>query len=135
MAKTDQPDDLKYAETHEWVRVEGDEAIIGISDYAQDELGDVVYLDLPWDEAGSREIKAGEHFGDIESVKATSELFSPVSGTIVRVNEGLRQTPERVNSDPYGEGWMLAIRLSDPAEVGRLMDVAAYTAFLKSGGH
>jgi glycine cleavage system H protein len=135
MATTKQPENLRYAETHEWVRLEGDEAVIGISDYAQDELGDVVYLDLPWDEAGSREIKAGEHFGDIESVKATSELFSPVSGTIVRVNAGLREGPERVNSDPYGEGWMLAIRLSDPAEVERLMDAAAYTTFLASGGH
>lgn len=135
MATTKQPENLRYAETHEWVRLEGDEAVIGISDYAQDELGDVVYLDLPWDEAGSRQIQAGEHFGDIESVKATSELFSPVSGTIVRVNEGLRQAPERVNSDPYGEGWMLAIRLSDPAEVERLMGATAYTEFLKSGGH
>jgi glycine cleavage system H protein len=135
MATTKQPEHLRYAETHEWVRLEGDEAIIGISDHAQDELGDVVYLDLPWDDAGAREIQAGQHFGDIESVKATSELFSPVSGTIVRVNEGLHNAPERVNSDPYGEGWMLAIRLSDPAEVERLMDAAVYTEFLKSGGH
>src|SRR5579884_4256550 len=115
MPKTQQPDDLKYAETHEWVRVQGDEATIGISDYAQDELGDVVYLDLPWDDAGTRELKAGDHFGDIESVKATSELFTPVSGQIVRVNDKLKDQAELVNTDPYGEGWMLVLKLSDPA--------------------
>lgn len=135
MAKTQQPENLKYAETHEWVRVDGDEATIGISDYAQDELGDVVYLDLPWDSAGSREVKAGEHFGDIESVKATSELFSPVSGQIVRVNDKLKDQSELVNTDPYGEGWMLVIKLSDPAEVDKLMDAAAYTQFLSTAGH
>jgi glycine cleavage system H protein len=135
MATTNQPENLRYAETHEWVRVEGDEAIVGISDYAQDELGDVVYLDLPWDDAGNRGVKAGEHFGDIESVKATSELFSPISGTIIRVNEALRDAPESVNSDPYGAGWLLVVRMSDPAEVDKLMDAAAYTQFLASGGH
>jgi glycine cleavage system H protein len=136
MALTDQPDDLKYAETHEWVRANGDEATIGISDFAQDELGDVVFLDLPWDDAGKREIKAGEHFGDIESVKATSELFSPISGQIIRVNEALRDHAELVNSDPYGEGWMLVVRLADPGELDKLMDAAAYTRFLDaSGGH
>ena len=116
--KTDQPGDLKYAETHEWARIEGTQATIGISDYAQDELGDVVFLDLPWDEADSRELKSGERFGDIESVKATSELFIPLGGKIVRVNEALRDKPELVNSDPYGEGWMLVVELSDPAEAG-----------------
>ena len=135
MAKTEQPEDLRYAETHEWVRLDGDEATIGISDYAQDELGDVVYLDLPWDDAGSREVKAGERFGDIESVKATSELFSPVSGTLVAVNNTLQSTPELVNSQPYGDGWMLRVRLSDPAELDKLMDAAAYTEFLKTAGH
>ncbi len=135
MATTKQPENLRYAETHEWVRVEGDEAVVGISDYAQDELGDVVYLDLPWDAAGTREVKAGEHFGDIESVKATSELFAPISGTIVRVNEALQSGPETINSDPYGEGWLLVVRMADPSEVDRLMDAAAYTDFLASGGH
>lgn len=135
MATTDQPDNLKYAETHEWVRVEGDEAVIGISDYAQDELGDVVYLDLPWDEAGSREVSAGGHFGDIESVKATSELFSPVSGAVVRVNEALRDHSELVNTDPYGEGWMLVIKMSNPHELDKLMDAASYTQFLDTSGH
>jgi glycine cleavage system H protein len=134
MAMTDQPTDLKYAETHEWVRVNGDEATIGISDFAQDELGDVVYLDLPWDDAGKREIKSGDHFGDIESVKATSELFTPVSGQIVRVNEALRNHAELVNSDPYGDGWMLVLRLTNPAELDKLMDAEAYTRFLDSAG-
>jgi glycine cleavage system H protein len=135
MTTTDQPDNLKYAETHEWVRVEGDEATIGISDYAQDELGDVVYLDLPWDEAGSREVNAGDHFGDIESVKATSELFAPVGGTILRVNEALRDSAELVNSDPYGNGWMLVIKMSNPSDLDKLMDAAAYTNFLDTSGH
>lgn len=135
MAMTDQPENLKYAETHEWVRVEGDEAYIGISDYAQDELGDVVYLDLPWDDVGKREFSAGERFGDIESVKATSELFSPVSGQLVRVNEALRDQAELVNSDPYTQGWMLVIKLSNPSELDKLMDAAAYTKFLETAGH
>ena len=135
MAQTEQPDNLRYAETHEWVRVDGDEATIGISDYAQDELGDVVYLDLPWDDAGSRTFKAGEHFGDIESVKATSELFIPFGGQLLRVNEALREQAERGNSEPYGQGWMLTIKLTDPSEVEKLMDAAAYTKFLDASGH
>jgi glycine cleavage system H protein len=135
MTTTDQPADLKYAETHEWVRVDGDEATVGISDYAQDELGDVVFLDLPWDGAGSFQVKAGERFGDIESVKATSELFAPVSGTVVRVNTALQEQAELVNSDPYGKGWMLVIKMSNPAELDRLMDAAAYTTFLQTAGH
>lgn len=135
MAKMEQPEDLRYAETHEWVRVNGDEATIGISDFAQDELGDVVYLDLPWDDANSRDFKAGEHFGDIESVKATSELFSPVSGTLIAVNTALQSTPELVNSEPYGDGWMLRVRMSNPDEIDKLMDAAAYTEFLKTAGH
>jgi glycine cleavage system H protein len=126
------PGDLKYGETDEWVRVDGDEATIGISDYAQNELGDVVYLDLPWDDAGSRTIKAGDHIGDIESVKATSPLFSPVSGLILKVNESLRDQPESVNSEPYGKGWLLVIRLSDPSELDKLMDAAAYEAFIQT---
>jgi glycine cleavage system H protein len=132
MPKTQQPENLKYAETHEWVRVEGDTAYIGISDYAQDELGDVVYLDLPWDDAGKRTFAAGDHFGDIESVKATSELFAPVGGTLARVNDALKDRAELVNSDPYGEGWMLALTLTDPAQVDKLMDAAAYTKFLET---
>src|SRR5262245_46394293 len=132
---TQQPDNLKYAETHEWVRIEGDQAYVGISDYAQYELGDVVYLDLPWDEAGTRDVAAGGHFGDIESVKATSELFSPIGGTIVRVNEALKVRAELVNSDPYGEGWMIVVQMSDPTELNTLMDADTYTKFLATAGH
>ncbi|HLZ25421.1 MAG TPA: glycine cleavage system protein GcvH [Ktedonobacterales bacterium] len=135
MTASEQPDNLKYAETHEWVRVEGDEATIGISDFAQDELGDVVYLDLPWDEAGTREIRTGEHFGDIESVKATSELFAPIGGTILRANKALRDSAELVNSDPYGQGWMLVIKMSNPADLDKLMDAVAYTRFLDTASH
>lgn len=136
MADAAHPQGTRYAKTHEWARVEGDEATIGISEYAQEELGDVVYLDLPWDEAsGGREIRAGEHFGDIESVKATSELFSPVSGMLLRINDELKDHAELVNSDPFGKGWMLVVRLSDPAELDSLMDEDAYKAFIASGGH
>jgi len=133
MAKLNYPEDLKYSEDHEWVRVQGDEAVIGISDFAQDELGDIVYLDLPWDEAGKGEVRQFTRFGDIESVKATSELQAPVSGQIVRLNEALRDKPELINTDPYGEGWILAVKLSDPTELARLMDAHAYQEFLKSG--
>lgn len=137
MSQTDQPENLKYAETHEWVRVEGDEAFIGISDYAQDELGEVVFLELPWDDVGAAQFKAGDRFGEIESVKATSELFAPVSGTLARVHEALKDLDklEAINKDPYGQGWMLAIRMSDPSELDKLMDAAAYTKFLETAGH
>lgn len=135
MADTAQPANLRYSKTHEWARVEGDIAYIGVSDHAQDELGDVVFLELPWNEAGSRELRAGEHFGDIESVKATSELFSPVSGALTQVNDALKANPEVVNSDPYGDGWMLAIRMSDPSELDAMLDADAYTAFIEGGAH
>ncbi|HLW03770.1 MAG TPA: glycine cleavage system protein GcvH [Ktedonobacterales bacterium] len=131
MAKLNHPDTLRYAETHEWVRVEGDEAVIGISDYAQDSLGDVVYLDLK--SKVGQHVKQGGHFGDVESVKATSELFAPVSGEVVRVNDKLTDASDLVNSDPYGEGWMLAIKMTEPAEVDKLMTAEQYEAFLKSG--
>jgi glycine cleavage system H protein len=135
MANLSYPSDLRYSKTHEWVRVDGDEATIGISDYAQDELGDVVSLELPWDDAGKRELAAGKHFGDVDSVKATSELFTPVSGQLVRVNEALRDTPETINSDPYGEGWLLVIQLSNPSEVDGLMTSEQYLEFLQTQGH
>lgn len=135
MASTELPADLRYSKTHEWVRVNGDEATIGITYHAQDELGDVVYLDLPWDGAGSRAFKAGEHFGDVESVKATSELFTPVSGQLMRVNQELQNAPDLVNTDPYGDGWMLVVKMSDPSELDHLMDVGAYAKFLESDGH
>ncbi len=135
MAKTMTPENLKYSKTDEWVRVEGDEATIGISDYAQNELGDVVYVELPWDDAGAREVAAEGQFGDIESVKATSPLFSPVAGTIVRVNAALKDHPDLVNTDPYGEGWMLVVKLPTGADLGSLMDAAAYIAYNQNRDH
>ena len=131
MATDDQPANLKFAPTHEWVRLDGDIATIGISHFAQEELGDVVFLDLPWDDAGERAFQAGSHFGDIESVKATSELFAPVSGALVSVNEALRDQPELVNRSPYADGWMLTVRVSDPSELDKLMDADAYATFAK----
>lgn len=121
------PQELKYDREHEWVRVEGDVATIGISHFAQDQLGEVVYVDLP--SAGGR-LAAGDTFGEVESVKSVSELFSPVSGEIVEVNGALDDTPETVNADPYGDGWMIKVKLSDPAEIDGLMDAAAYEAYL-----
>lgn len=116
---------LRYSEDHEWVKVEGNVAVIGISDYAQDELGDITYADLP--EEGD-EVKAGEEFGALESVKASSELLSPVSGTVTAVNSDLDNTPEAINEDPYG-AWIIKVEMSDPSELDALMDAAAYTAF------
>jgi glycine cleavage system H protein len=123
------PDDLRYTKDHEWVRIEGDRGKVGITHYAQKQLGDVVYLELP--EVG-RKLKAQETFGTVESVKAVSELLSPVAGEVVEVNAALAQAPEKINSDPYGEAWMVAIRLADPAAVKALMDAAAYEAFVES---
>ncbi|HEX9038109.1 MAG TPA: glycine cleavage system protein GcvH [Ktedonobacterales bacterium] len=132
MTTDDLPTNLKYAKTHEWVRLDGDIATIGVTAYAAEELGDVVFLDLPWDDAGTRDFEAGAHFGDIESVKATSELFAPVGGALVSVNESLRDQPELVNSEPYSGGWMLTIRVSDPQQLDSLMDAAAYEKFTSS---
>jgi glycine cleavage system H protein len=126
------PDDRKYAKTHEWARLDGDIVTIGITAYAAEELGDVVFLDLPWDDAGSRDCQAEAHFGDIESVKATSELFSPVSGALVSVNEALRDQPELVNSSPYVDGWMITVRVSDSSQLDALMDAAAYEKYITS---
>jgi glycine cleavage system H protein len=121
------PKDLKYDREHEWVRLEGDVAVIGISHFAQDQLGEVVYVDLP---AAGKKLSAGDSFGEIESVKSVSELFCPVSGEIVEVNDALSDTPETVNEDPYGDGWMIKVALSDPAEVDDMLDADAYQAFL-----
>ena len=123
------PDDLRYTRDHEWVRLAGDRGTVGVTHYAQKQLGDVVYLELP--EVG-RALKAHETFGTVESVKAVSELFSPLAGEVVETNSALVQTPEAINSDPYGKGWMVAIRLADPAAVKALMDAAAYKAFVES---
>ena len=123
------PDDLRYTKDHEWVRLEGDRGTVGITHYAQKQLGDVVYLELP--EVG-RVLKVQDTFGTVESVKAVSEMFSPVAGEVAAVNAALVQSPETINTDPYGEGWMVAIRLADPAAVKALMDAAAYKAFVES---
>lgn len=121
------PEDLKYDREHEWVRVSGDVATIGISDFAQDQLGEVVYVDLP--SAGDT-VSAGDSFGEIESVKSVSELFTPVSGEIVEVNGALDGAPETVNEDAYGAGWIIKVKLSDPVQVDALMDAVAYEAYL-----
>ena len=122
------PEDLHYSKDHEWVRVEGDVAVIGITDYAQNSLGDVVYVELP---KADEEFAANESFGSVESVKAVSEMFSPVSGSVVAVNEALADEPEKVNGDPYGEGWMIRVRMSSPGEVDSLLTAAEYEDFTK----
>jgi len=129
MASLNHPADLKYSETDEWVRVEGDQATIGITDYAQDQLGDIVYLELPWSAAQS--VSHEQKFGDIESVKATSELISPISGAVTRVNEELKDHPELINDSPYEDGWMLVVKLSNPAELDSLMSADEYEKYLQ----
>jgi len=120
------PKNLKYSEDHEWVRVEGDEAVIGITDFAQSELGDVVFLELP---AVGDEVAQGEAFGTVEAVKTVSDMLSPVSGEVIAVNEALNDSPEDVNKDPY-ESWLVRVRMSDPSETDSLMDADAYEAFI-----
>ncbi len=129
MANLSHPANLKYSKTDEWVRVEGDQATIGISDYAQDQLGDIVYIELPWD--GGASVSHETKFGDIESVKATSELISPVSGEVVKVNEDLKEKPELINDYPYEEGWMLVVKIANPAELDGLMSAEEYEAYLE----
>jgi len=126
------PQDLKYTKTHEWLRVESDRATIGITDYAQGELGDVVFLELP--QAG-RTLKPEESFGTIEAVKAVSDLYSPVSGEVVAANGDLSGSPELVNKDCYGAGWMIQIKLSNPAELSGLLDAKTYEEITKAGAH
>ena len=118
---------LLYSESHEWVKAEGDLAVIGVSDFAQAEMGDITYVDLP---SEGDEIAAGEEFGALESVKASSELYSPVSGTIEAVNAELEDAPEKVNEDPYG-AWIIKVRMSDPAELDALLSPAAYAEIAK----
>lgn len=120
----DCPEGLKYSKEHEWVLVEGDSVIIGISDFAQNELGEVVYVEVP--EVGEK-ISKEDPFGAVESVKAVSDLYAPVSGTVVEVNDALPDTPELINDDPYGEGWIIKVTLSDPDELGELLSAAEYT--------
>ena len=126
MADLNIPQDLKYAESDEWIRVNGDIITIGISDYAQDALNDIVYIEL---RSIATTIEKGESFGEIESVKAASELYTPVAGEIVEVNGSLVDDPETINSDPYGAGWMVRIRMSDPSGLDVLMDAAAYASY------
>ena len=123
------PEDLRYSKDHEWIRVDGDRGRIGITDYAQNQLGDVVFLELP--EVG-RTLTVGEQFGTVESVKAVSELFSPVAGEVVEVNSELTAKPELINEDPHGEAWMMVVRITDPATVEALMDAKAYKTFVES---
>jgi len=119
------PEDLKYAASHEWVRVEGEAATVGITDHAQHELTDVVFVELP---AVGRELRAGEACAVVESVKTASDVYAPVSGTVTAVNEALAANPGLVNSDPYGAGWFFRLRLARPAELANLLDAAAYRA-------
>ena len=123
------PEDLHYSKDHEWVRVEGDVGTVGITDHAQDSLGDVVFVELP--RVGDR-FEAHESFGNVESVKAVSELYCPASGEVTEVNEALQDEPEKVNTDPYGAGWMIKLRLNDRGEVDKLMNAAEYEDYTKA---
>ena len=122
------PEDLQYTRDHEWTRLQGNRITVGITDFAQDQLGDVVYVELP--EVGDV-VKKGEAFGVVESTKAVSDLFAPVSGTVVEVNRPLADAPETVNEDAYEEGWMIVVEISDPKELAELMDAAAYRKFVE----
>ncbi|MGE0821875.1 MAG: glycine cleavage system protein GcvH [Candidatus Binatia bacterium] len=122
------PKELRYSQEHEWVAVEDNIATIGITDYAQEQLGDVVYVELP--EVGTQVAK-DEAFGVVESVKAVSDIYAPVSGTVTAVNADLTDSPETVNEDPYGDAWMIRVEMSDPEELDDLMDVAAYQQFVE----
>lgn len=121
------PEDLKYTKDHEWLKVDGDTGTIGITDYAQGELGDVVFVELP---AIGKAVKAHDSFGTIEAVKAVSDLYAPVSGSILEINKELEKSPETVNKDPYGAGWMVKIKLSNASEMSELLDASAYKALI-----
>lgn len=121
------PTGLKYTKDHEWIELSGEQGKVGITDFAQQQLGDVVYLELP--EVGAQ-VKAGQTFGTIESVKAVSELFAPVSGTVVEVNTALKDKPEAINADPHAS-WMVVLRIADPAELDSLLDVSQYEALVQ----
>jgi len=129
MASLKHPDNLKYTKTDEWVRVDGDQATIGITDYAQDQLGDIVYIELPWDDGAS--VSHEDKFGDIESVKATSELISPISGEVVSANQELKDRPELINDSPYEDGWMLVVKMSSPDQLNSLMSAEEYETYLQ----
>ena len=126
------PEDSKYAKSHEYVHVEGGVGTIGITDYAQKELGDVVFVELP--QVGTQ-LEAGDELGSIESVKAVSELFAPVSGEVIEINETLAEKPELINTDPYGDGWMIRIRISDATELDDLMNAEEYEEYCETESH
>lgn len=121
------PSDFRYTKEHEWIKVTGDTGTVGITDYAQHELGDVVFVELP--KVGAK-FNASQSFGTVESVKAVSEIYSPVSGEVVETNTALADAPETINKDPHGAGWMIKIRLTNPKELSNLMDAAAYQAYI-----
>lgn len=129
MAELKTPNDLKYTKNDEWLRIEGDTATVGVTDYAQDQLNDIVYVEFP--EVGAA-LKQGETFGVVESVKAASDIFMPIGGTISAVNEELGDEPELINTDPYGKGWLVKYTVTDAGEAGGLMDAAAYIEYCKS---
>ncbi len=122
------PEDAKYTKDHEWAKIEGDTAVIGINDYAQDQLGEVVFVELP--EIGDS-FEKGDEFGTVESVKAVSEIYMPLSGEVIELNNALEDNPEFVNSDPYGDGWIIKVKPTDVSEMDQLMDKTAYLAMLK----
>lgn len=117
------PENLRYTKDHEWIRIEGDEAVVGITDFAQHELGDIVYVEV---ETINKSLKEGDVFGTVEAVKTVSDLYLPISGTILELNPKLSGNPELVNTDPYGDGWMVRMKLEDPSAIESLMDAAAY---------
>ena len=129
MADETYPEDLQYHAEHDWARIEGDEGTFGVTWYAQDALGEIVFFEPP--EVGS-EVSKDQPYAEIESVKAVSDVYAPLSGEVIAVNEALSDSPERINEDPYGEGWLVRVRLSDPDEVEQLLDVAAYRELLAS---
>lgn len=123
------PPELKYTKEHEWAKVDGNRVVVGITDYAQEELGDIVFVELP--EVGT-ELEQSETFGVVESVKTVSDLFAPVSGEVVEVNESLADEPDLINADPYGEGWMLAVEMSDPSELHDLISAEEYALYVQA---
>jgi glycine cleavage system H protein len=125
------PANYRYTNQHEWVQVKGDVATVGITDYAQHELGDVVFVELP--KPGTK-VTAGKSFGTVESVKAVSDIYAPVTGEVTEANGDLQNTPEKINSDPHGDAWLIKVRLANPAEVSSLMDAKAYDAFVADKG-
>ncbi|MCC6329566.1 MAG: glycine cleavage system protein GcvH [Acidobacteria bacterium] len=125
------PENLRYSKDHEWVLVDGETASIGITDYAQNSLGDVVYIDLP--RVGDK-FGVHESFGSVESVKAVSEIFTPVAGEVTEVNDGLNDTPEKVNSDPYGDAWFMKVKMENPGEVDAMLSAVEYEEYLSSQG-